>query len=87
MKPDNRLVTFIGSPKSLHTMPQEHNSCQLSEGLSNVEVTERADLEECDPQSLCKSLGVLGGHLTLIGQVKPVSHQDLGNTGCMLGNT
>lgn len=68
-------------------MPQEHNSCQLREGLSNVEVTERADLEECDPQSLCKSLGVFGGHLTLIGQVKPVSHQDLGNTGCMLGNT
>lgn len=80
-----RFVTFIGSPKSFHTMPHKHNSGQLSERLSNVEVTERADLEECDAQSLCKSLGVLGGHLTLIGQVKPVSHQDLGNTRCMLG--
>lgn len=65
-------------------MPHEHNPSQLSEGLCNVEVTERADFEECDAQSLCKGLGMLGGHLTLIGQVKSVPHQDLGYTWCML---
>lgn len=77
---------FIGSPESLHAVPHEHNAGQFSEGLSDVEVTERADLKKRDAQSLRKGLRMFGGHLTLIGQMKPVAHQDLGDTWCMLIN-
>lgn len=65
-------------------MPHEHNSSQFGEGLCNVEVTERADFEKRNAKSLCKGLGMLGSHLALICQVKPVPHQDLGYTWCML---
>ena len=67
-------------------MPHQHDAGQLREGLCDVEVAQRADLEEGHAQLLCIHLGLLRGHLTLVGQVEPVAHQDLRHPWCMLGN-
>lgn len=65
-------------------MPHQNYTCQFREGLGDVEVTKRADLEEGDAQTLCKGLSVFSRHLTLVGQVQAVPHQDLWDSWCML---
>ena len=65
-------------------MPQQHGPGQLREGLGDVEVAQRADLEEGDTQARCVGLGLLRGDLPLEGQMQAVSHQDFRDTGGML---
>ena len=67
-------------------MPHQHYASQLREGLGDVEVAQRADLEEGHAQLLRVHLGLLRGHLPLVGKVEPVAHQDLRHPWCMLGN-
>lgn len=66
-------------------MPQEDDASELRERLGDVEVAQRADLEEGDAQLLCVHLRLLGGHLALVGQVETVPNQDLGHSRGMLG--
>lgn len=66
-------------------MSHQDDASELRERLGDVEVTQRADLEEGDAQLLCVHLSLLRGHLTLVGQVQTVSNQDLGHTRGMLG--
>lgn len=66
-------------------MPHEDDPGELGERLGDVEVAQRADLKEGDAQLLGVHLGLLRGHLTLVGQVKAVPHQDLRHSWSMLG--
>lgn len=79
-------LTFAGSPESLHAVAGQHDACQLRERLCDVEVAQGADLEEGHAQTLGVHLRMLSGHLSLVGQVQTVAHQDLGHTWSMLGN-
>lgn len=65
-------------------MPQQHNPGQLHEGLSDVEIAQRADLEERHTQALRIGLGLLRGDLPLEGQVQAVPHKDLRDPRGML---
>lgn len=65
-------------------MPQQHDPGQLHEGLSDVEIAQRADLKERHTQALCIGLGLLRGDLPLEGQVQAVPHQDLRDPRGML---
>lgn len=65
-------------------MPQQHDPCQLCEGLCDVEVAQRANFKEGDTQALSVGLGLLSGYLPLECQVQPVSHQDFRNPRGML---
>lgn len=76
----------IGPPDLLHAMPHEHNAGELSEGLNDVEVAQRADFKEGHAVLLCVGSGLLRWDLPLEGEVQPVSNQDPGNTRCMLIN-
>lgn len=78
-------LTFVGPPQTLHAMSHQDDSGEFGERLSDVEVTEWADLKEGDAQLLCIHLRLLRGHLTLVGQVETVPHQDLRHTWGMLG--
>lgn len=66
-------------PEPIHAVPQQHGPGQLHEGLSDVEIAQRADLEEGDTEPLRVGLGLLRGDLPLEGKVQAVSHQDFGN--------
>lgn len=66
-------------------MPHQHDSGELRERLGDVEVAQRADLEEGDAQFLGVHLRLLRGHLTLVGQVQTVANEDLRNPWGMLG--
>lgn len=83
--PIDHWRTFVGSPQPLHAVPQQDDASELRERLGDVEVAQRADLEEGDAQLLRVHLRLLGGHLTLVGQVETVPHQDLGHPRGMLG--
>lgn len=65
-------------------MTQEYDAGQLGEGLGDVEVAEGTDLEEGDAETLGIHLRLLGAHLTLVRQVQPIPHQDLGHARGML---
>lgn len=80
------MLTLVGSPEAVHAVPHQDDAGQLREGLGDVEVAQRADLEEGHAQLLGVHLRLLGGHLPLVGQVEAVAHQDLGHPRCMLGN-
>lgn len=75
---------FVGSPQSLHAVSHQDDASELSERLGDVEVTQRADLEEGDAQLLRVHLRLLRGHLTLVGQVETVPNQDFGHPRGML---
>lgn len=66
-------------------MPHEDDTGQLCEGLYDVEVAQGADLKKRHAVLLCIRPGLLRWHLPLEGEVKPVSHQDSGDTWSMLG--
>lgn len=66
-------------------MSHQDDSSKLSERLGDVEVTQRADLEEGDAQLLRVNLRLLRRHLPLVGQVQTVPNQDLGHPWSMLG--
>lgn len=76
--------TSIGPPDLLHAMPHEHDAGELSEGLNDVEVAQRADFKEGHAVLLCVGSGLLRWDLPLEGEVQPVPNQDPGNTRCML---
>lgn len=80
-----RPHTSVGPPDLLHAMPHEHNAGQLREGLDDVEVAQGADLKEGHAVFLCIRAGLLRRDLPLEGQVQPVSNQDPGHSGCVLG--
>lgn len=75
---------LAGPPEPVHAVPQQHDSGQLCEGLCDVEIAQRADLEEGHTQPLSIGTGLLGGHLPLECQVQAVPHQDPGHTRCVL---
>lgn len=68
--------TLAWPPEPVHPMPQQHNPGQLHKGLSDVEIAQRADLEECHTQALRIGLGLFRGDLPLESQVQAVPHQD-----------
>lgn len=70
---------FAGPPEPVHPVLQQHGPGQLREGLGDVEIAQRADLEEGHTQTLCVGLGLLRGDLPLEGQVQAVPHQDFGD--------
>lgn len=76
--------TLARPPEPIHAMPQQHGPGQLHEGLGDVEIAQRADLEEGDAEPLRVGPGLLRGDLPLEGQVQAVSHQDFGNSGSVL---
>lgn len=78
-------LTFVGSPQSLHAVSHQDDSSEFGERLSDVEVTQRAHLEEGDAQLLGVHLSLLRGHLTLVGQVETVPNEDLRHSWGMLG--
>lgn len=65
-------------------MAHEDDARQLGEGLDDVEVAQRADLEEGHAVLLGVGTRLLGGHLPLEGQVQAVAHQDARNAGRVL---
>lgn len=67
---------LAGPPQPVHPMPQQHRPGQLREGLGDVEVAQRADLEEGHSQALRVGPCLLRGDLPLEGQVQAVPHQD-----------
>lgn len=82
-----RVPTLARPPEPVHPVPQQHGPGQLREGLGDVEVAQRADLEEGDTQALRVGLRLLRGHLPLEGQVQAVSHQDFRDTrGVLTGD-
>ena len=81
---DRPSPTLARPPEPVHPVPQQHDPGQLCEGLDDVEIAQRADLEEGHAQALRVGLGLLCGDLPLEGQVQAVSHQDFRNTGSML---
>lgn len=76
--------TLAWPPEPVHPVPQQHDPGQLSEGLCDVEVAQRANLKEGHSQALSIGLGLLRGHLPLECQVQPVPHQDFRNPRSML---
>lgn len=70
----SRLPTLARPPESVYPVPQQHGPGQLCEGLGDVEVTQRADLEEGDAQPLRVGLRLLCGDLPLEGQMQAVPH-------------
>lgn len=78
------LLTSVGSPDLLHAVPHEDDTGELREGLYHVEVAQGADLKERHAVLLRVGPGLLRGHLPLEGEVKPVPHQDPGDTRGML---
>ena len=78
-------LTSVGLPELLHAVPHEDDPGQLGERLNDVEVAQRADLEEGHAVLLGVGAGLLRGHLPLKGQVEPVPHQDPWDPWCMLG--
>lgn len=66
-------------------MSHQDDPGELRERLSDVEVAQRADLEEGDAQLLGVHLRLLCGHLTLVGQVETVPNKDLWHPWGMLG--
>lgn len=75
---------FVGPPQSLHAVSHQDDASELGERLGDVEVAQRADLEEGDAQLLRVHLRLLRGHLTLVRQVEAVPNQDLGHPRGML---
>lgn len=78
------LLTSVGSPDLLHAVPHEDDTGELREGLYDVEVAQGADLKKRHAVLLRVGPGLLCGHLPLEGEVKPVPHQDPGDTRGML---
>lgn len=66
-------------------MPHEHDAGQLSEGLGDIEVAQRADLKEGHAVLFCVGASLLCWDLPLESQVQPVPNQDPGDPRCMLG--
>lgn len=78
------LLTFVGPPEPLHAISVQGHPGKLPEALSNVEIAQRAHLEErhvvlC---SICLRLSL--ANLPLERQVESVAHQHLGHSGGML---
>ena len=76
--------TFIGSPVARHAVAEESDSRQLGHRLDDVEVTERADLEEGHVVLCGEVLRVRLAHFASEGKVQTVANQDLGNARCVL---
>lgn len=69
-------LTSVGPPELLHAVPHQDDARQLRERLDDVEVAQRAHLEERHAVLLGVGPGLLGGNLTFEGQVQAVAHQD-----------
>ena len=78
-------LTFVRSPQPFHSVPHQGHSRQLDEALGNVEVDERGNLEEPHRVLLGVFLRLRGVNLPLECQVEAVSHENLGNSGRVLG--
>ena len=76
--------TFIGSPIARHAVAEESDSRQLGHRLDDVEVAERADLEERHVVLCGEVLRVRLTHFASEGKVQTVANQDLGNARCVL---
>ena len=70
----------MSPPGACHPVPLDGYPGKLREGFCDIEVTQGADLEEChlilDSIRLCLSFA----HLTLVGKVETVAHENLGDT-------
>lgn len=86
MGQEDPTLTSVGLPELLHAVPHEDDARQLREGLDDVEVAERADLEEGHAVLLGVGPGLLRGNLPLEGQVEAVPDQDTRHARSMLGN-
>lgn len=80
-------LTSVGPPEFLHSMPHQHDARKLSERLNDVEVAQRADLKEGHAVLFCVGSCLLRWHLPLESKMKPVAHQDPGNTWGVLDKT
>ena len=80
----NMGCTFIGSPVARHAVAEESDSRQLGHRLDDVEVAERADLEEGHVVLCGEVLRVRLAHFAPEGKVQSVANQDLGNARCVL---
>lgn len=66
--------TFVWTPGATHAVPLQRHSGQLSHGLYDVEVTQRADLKESHVILQCVTLGIHLADLSLVGQVATVAY-------------
>lgn len=66
-------------------MSHQNDARQLREGLDDVEVAQRANLEEGHAVLLSVRPRLLGGNLPFEGQMQPVAYKDPRHTWCMLG--
>lgn len=80
-----RLLTSVGPPELLHAVPHQDDARQLREGLDDVEVAQRAHLEEGHAVLLGVGPRLLRGNLPLEGQVQAVADQDSRHAWSMLG--
>lgn len=80
-------LTSVGPPEFLHPMPHQNDARELCEGFNDIEVAQGADLKESHAVFFRISPCLLRWHLPLESQVKPVAHQDPGNTWGMLMET
>lgn len=66
-------------------MPHQDDARQLCEGLDDVEVAQRAHLEEGHAVLLGVGPRLLGGNLPFEGQMKTVANKDSRHAWSMLG--
>lgn len=80
-----RPLTSVGLPELLHAVPHQDDARQLGEGLDDVEVAQRAHLEEGHAVLLCVRPRLFGGNLPFEGQMQAVTDEYSRYAWSMLG--
>lgn len=74
---------FVHPPDPLHPVPVQRHPRQLTEGLADVKVAQRRDLEAGHLMAHRVHLCRLGGHLSLELQMQTIAHEHFRYARCM----
>lgn len=75
---------LVRAPDPFHSVPVQSHPGQLTERFSDIEITQRGNLEAGHLVPGSVQLGLLGGDLPFERQMQPIPYQHFGDSRCVL---